>query len=243
MEKPPALSSASLAPVFAARGDLTVAVGYKKSFMPAVTKTVELIESGQLGAIQSILAEYPVEIPRADTAGTSPDWLLNGCHPLSAIVRIAGRVREVTTFRGPIGGSTLVLRHENGVLSTLRSGGWRGYSAIDERYRVDGERAAVVIDNSSRVILARGIPFVYDSTASFAPPGTDHGSVVWEVQNRVATLDNKALFLQGFVDELRRFFDAISTGEQPWEGSLEFADHLMRIYEAALASDDRAVAV
>jgi predicted dehydrogenase len=70
----------------------------------------------------------------------------------------------------------------------------------------------------------------------------DHGTTVWEPQNTKATLENKALFTQGFYDELRTFCDCVLTGGQAELGSLDFALQIMRVYEAALLSDGVRVA-
>lgn len=60
--------------------------------------------------------------------------------------------------------------------------------------------------------------------------------MVWEPQNTLATLENKALFTQGFYNEMRYFCDCVLEARPARQGSLEFTLHLMRVYEAALRS-------
>ena len=81
------------------------------------------------------------------------------------------------------------------------------------------------------------------SSADFTAPGTDTGAVAWEVGHRLATLENKALFIQGMVPELLDFCQAVLDARPLATCDLEFALHLMRVYEAALLSAGRPVVV
>lgn len=245
MEKPPALRAAQLHTLFQQAGDRVVLVGFKKAFMPAVDKACELVAAGAVGELASVLAEYPVSIPENGAAllesGKSNDWLSNGCHPISLLLRVGGLVDAVSTYRGVRGGGAVILEHASGVVSTLHLSAWNGYSAQTERYHIDGTDGAILIENSTRVSLQRGIPFDYNTTTTFAPPGQEHGSIVWEVQNRFATLESKALFLQGLVGEMLYFCNCILEARPPETGSLSFALQVMDIYEAALLSEGQRV--
>jgi predicted dehydrogenase len=94
-----------------------------------------------------------------------------------------------------------------------------------------------------QVELRRGIPFEYGKTTTFAPEGDDSGTIVWRAENNLATLENKALFTQGIYNECRHFCDCILEGRQPETGSLEQALEIMKIYEAALISNGKPVAL
>ena len=111
----------------------------------------------------------------------------------------------------------------------------------NERYSFISQHREVVVENCWRVTLHRGVPIVFGKDTTSSPPGIDHGSIVWEPQNCFASLENKALFTQGMYQEMRYFLDCILDGQQPGTGSLEFALHLMRVYEAALLSDGKAI--
>ena len=100
-----------------------------------------------------------------------------------------------------------------------------------ERYSFWG-KWHVSIENGSRVTVRCGIPFSYGRTTSFVPEGLDSGAVVWEPENTLATLENKALFTQGY-NEMRYFRDCVLAGRPAQQGSLEFSLKLMRVYEAA----------
>jgi hypothetical protein len=99
----------------------------------------------------------------------------------------------------------------------------------------------VVIDNSLRVTIQRGIPLKYGQTTSYIPEGIDSVAVVWEPQNCLATLENKALFTQGIYNEMRYFCDQVMSGQPADKGSLEFALEIMKVYEAGLLSNGNRV--
>ena len=76
--------------------------------------------------------------------------------------------------------------------------------------------------------MQRGIPFQYAQITSYLPEGIDSGAIVWEPQNNISTLENKALFTQGIYNEMRYFCDRVVAGEAAATGSLEFALALAR---------------
>src|SRR5258708_39658902 len=77
----------------------------------------------------------------------------------------------------------------------------------------------------------------------FTSSGTESGSVVWEVNHCLATLENKALFVQGIFDELLDFCQAVLENRPLRIGNLESALHVMQVYEAALCSRGNPVAI
>lgn len=245
LEKPPAMRAAQVEEMERSRGDLVVVVGFKKAFMPATRKAREIIEGSEFGRLRSVLAEYPMTIPEDGPGvlerGDYVNWLANGCHPLSFMLAVGGEVEAVTVHRGRSGGGVCVLEYADGAVGNfhLAHGGRLPF----ERYAVYGDGGHITIKNSARVSWHRGIPFDYGRTTSYAPPDDDHGTTVWEPQNTLATLENKALFTQGFYDELRAFCDCVSLGRPATVGSLEFALSVMRVYEAALVSDGARVPV
>ena len=75
------------------------------------------------------------------------------------------------------------------------------------------------------------------------PEGDDSGAVVWEPQNSLATLENKALFVQGMYDEMKYFCDCVLENKAPEYCGLDFAYHVMQVYEAALVSNGEKVEI
>lgn len=245
LEKPPAMRAAQVEEIERHRGDRVVVVGFKKAFMPATRKTREIVSAPEFGMLRSLLAEYPMTIPEDGAGvlerGEYANWLANGCHPLSFMLAVGGAVEAVTAHRSRNGGGVVVLEFASGAMGNfhLADGGRLPF----ERYTVYGDGGHVTVENSSRVSWHRGIPFNYSRTANYAPGGFDHGTTVWEPQNTLATLENKALFTQGFYDELRSFCECVLLYRPAGVGSLDFALHVMRVYEAALVSEGRRVDV
>ena len=198
MEKPPAMRVAELEEVKQHAGNKVVIVGFKKAFMPVASKAVDLIESEAIGKLATISAEYPLSIPEDGESVLAnlefTNWLANGIHPISFMVRVGGNVEAVYTHRAPHGGAAVMLEYSSGVLGIMHFGAWGGYSSATERYTLTGAQGAIIIDNTTRLSLHRGIPFEYSRTTSFAPSGIDSGAVVWESQNRLATLENNNLW-------------------------------------------------
>ena len=249
MEKPPAMRAAEVERMISARGDRLCAVGFKKAWMPATRKAKELMAQPDFGPLRSLLAVYPMTIP-ADGRGVLErgeycNWLANGCHPLSAMVELGGRVESVTTLRGPgnEAAGAVFLRYASGAVGTLHLASGAPAGCPEELYQLFGQGRTISIENSARVVYQRGIPLNYAATRDFTAPGLDTGAVVWEVGHRLGTLENKALFIQGFFNELLDFCQAVLESRPLATCGLEFALHLMRVYEAALVSSGEAVAV
>ena len=238
LEKPAAMDLDGIRRIAAARrDDQVVVVGYKKAFMPAVAKARELVDRAE-GPLKTVLAEYPMDLP-ADGPGALArherhNWLANGCHPLSALLELGGPVAAVTAHRGAHGGGVVVLEYASGAIGTFHLAA--GMAGPRERYSAFCDGAHVEIENSRRVTWHRGVRLPYGRAVDFAPPGDDHGSVVWESQNHLGTLENKALFTQGFYHELAEFCACVLEGRSPRTGDLGFARELTKVYEAALRS-------
>jgi predicted dehydrogenase len=244
MEKPPALHAAQLGPMIAARGDRIAVVGFKKAFMPATEKVLEIFSRPpEAGPLRSILAEYPLSIPQGDPATMPPtNWLANGCHPLSLLRAVGGPVSAITVHRGKHEGGAAILEFAGGAIGNLHLAAGAPYFTR-ERYSFFGNGVQVEIENGDRVTLHRGIPFEYGRTVNFAPPGRDTGSIVWEPQNFMATIENIPLITQGTVGSMRYFCQCVRTRTPADRGSLEFAADVMHLYEAAMVADGQRVAV
>ena len=204
-------------------------------------------KSGVYAPIRTILAVYPMNIPpngeQILSEGLPNDWLANGCHPLSFLIEVGGPVKAVTTHISKNSGGVCVLEYASGAIGTFHLASGSPLSQPQESYSVFGTNASLTIDNCNRVTLQRGIPFQYSKTTNFVPPGTDSGAIVWEAQNTLGTLENMALFTQGMYGEMRYFCDCILEGKAAVRGSLEFALHLTKVYEAGLLSNGKRVEI
>jgi len=237
VEKPISVRASQIDELIENRKDRVVVVGHKKVFMPATCKALEIIESADYGALRSILAVYPMKLEQNGeeilAAQETPNWLLNGVHPLSFLLRLGGEVNAVTAISGKYGSGSVILEFEGGVIGNLHLAS--GAAPSREFYGVYGSTWSMTIEDT-RIGLQRGIPFEYDRTTSYAPEGIDSGEVVWSAGNCLSTLENNSLFTQGLYNETRYFCDCVLENKTPDQGTLEFARKIMLVYEAALCS-------
>jgi predicted dehydrogenase len=242
VEKPLATRAAEVAELITRRQDQIVVVGLKKVFMPATRKAVEIVNSPKYGNLRSILAAYHMTMPDNGKEilanRETPNWLRNGVHPLGFMMVVGGKVAAVTAICNHAGHGTVVLHFANGVLGNLHLAS--GPQPNLESYGVYGDKWQLEIKDT-QITLQRGIPFIYKETANYAPEGDDSGALVWNTSNCLATLENKALFTQGFYDETKYFCDCILNKRVPQEGTLEFAWEMMRVYEAGMLSGGKTV--
>jgi predicted dehydrogenase len=238
MEKPPAARASDLDDVIAARGDRIVVVGMKKIFMPAGRKALEILADPQAGPLSSVTARYPITVPsNARELLDRPQfshWLNEGCHPLSLMLAAGGPVESVNVHRGAHGDCACVFGFQGGALGILHLSEHLDLSQPFERYTFVTRGATIEIDNCTRVTLQRGIPYTFGLTTNFAPEGTDTGMVSWEPQNSRSSLENQALFTQGFYAELSYFCEHVRQRRPARRGTLEFARQVMEVYEEVL---------
>lgn len=247
MEKPPARRAAEVEEMIRRRKDRIAVVGFKKAFMPATQKAIEVFSNATYAPLRSILAEYPMTIPEDGEAvlreGRYENWLRNGCHPLSLCMAVGGQVSAVTVHRATHGGGVCVLEFASGAIGNFHLAAGENMGQPIERYSFFGDHCHLVIDNGLRVMLQRGIPFHYGKTTTYVPEGMSSGAIVWEPQNREATLENKALFTQGIYQEMRYFCDRVLAGKPAEKGSLEFTLQVMKVNEAGLRSAGKRVEI
>lgn len=244
VEKPIATRASQVLELIGHRKDSIVVVGLKKAFSPACVKIEEICRSQQYGNLQSILAVYPMSIESNGedilAADESPNWLRNGVHPLSFMMQIGGKVRNVTAITNEKGFGNVVLQFANGCIGTLHLAS--GPKPDFETYDFYGGTWKAHVENAA-IELDRGIEFDYGVTTSYAPSGFDKGKIVWAPGDCVATLENKALFTQGFFNETSYFCDCVLNKKQPERGTLEFAYEIMKVYEAAFMSHGYPIAI
>jgi predicted dehydrogenase len=221
-----------------------VVVAYKKAFMPATEKAIEVIRCGKYPGFRSMLAYYPMVLPpngsEVAEKRTFTNWLGNGCHPLSFMLEVGGPVESLQAVTNARGHGSIILEFRNGVIGTFYLAGG---PQPNEEYHLHGDGWSLKIINSTHVSLNRGIPFEYAYTNNFVPAGDESGSIVWEPQNCLATLENKSLFVQGIIQEMMYFCQCVFDNRQPEKGSLAFARQITQLYAAALISEGRKIKI
>jgi predicted dehydrogenase len=245
MEKPPARRVSEVEEMIRHRKDRTVVVGFKKAFMPSTQKVIEIFSQKEYQPLRSILAQYPMTIPADGAAvledGSIPNWLRNGCHPLSLMLEVGGPVEAVTVHTGRDGGGACILEFASGAIGNFHLASGKNKGQPIERYSFFGDECHVTIENGLKVTFERGIDFDYGKNTTYAPPGFDTGAIVWQPQNREGTLENKAVFTQGIYDEMYYFCTQALAGQHAEKGSLEFTRDVMKVYEAGLLSNGKRI--
>jgi predicted dehydrogenase len=242
VEKPVSTRACEVEEMIAHRKDKVVVVGFKKIFMPAAQKAIEIAHSAKYGNPRSMLAVYPMTIPGNGQEilenRDSPNWLLNGVHPLSFLMAVGGRVSAVTAICNEARNGILAIQFENKAFGTFHLAS--GPQPRLERYAVYADNWQVDIENT-RITLYRGSPVVHGKSTNYAPEGDDSGAVVWEASNCQAGLENKAEFTQGMYAAMMYFCECVLRNKVPEKGTLEFALEMMKVYEAALLSEGKTV--
>jgi predicted dehydrogenase len=242
LEKPPAIRASGVERMIEHRGERIGVVGFKKAFMPVLDKALEIAASEEYGNLKSILGVYPMSMPENGLevleTETFTNWLGNGVHPLSFLIAVGGPVESITVHSSPTGHGAAVLAFKSGVMGTfhLASG-----PLPMEAYSLYGDSWHCDITNNNRLALYRS--YGPTGTASFMPAGFETGALVWEAQNCVASIENKSLFTQGIYAEMRYFCECILEQREAERGSLEFALEVMKVYEAGLLSNGKAVPI
>lgn len=243
MEKPIAVNAQQVVELMKHTGDRICMVGFKKAYMPAAKKAKALADD--MGGMSLITATYPMSIPENGeellARGETPNWLLNGVHPLSFLVYMGGRAKSVCAHTGMEGVGAFTIKFENGAIGCLNM--TPPLKPNIERYAVYGPDWQAEIDNRAVSFRRSMADFVYDQTVDFTDGGMDSAKMVWEPGNCVATLENKALFTQGFYAETMDFCNSVLTGAAPVNGTLDMALEIMLVYEAGLISHGNTVYV
>jgi len=247
LEKPPGMFASEIEEMIHHQKDKVVVVGFKKAFMPATEKIVEIFQTEQYGPLRTMLGVYPMTIPsdgeRIIREGKHTNWLQNGVHPLSLLLAVGGKVSSVTVHRSPRGGGVCIIEFVSGVLANFHLADGARHGQPSELYQFFGNGCHAEIMNGKQVKLQRGMDFDYSGSTSFLNEGFDSGAIVWEPQFSLGTLENKGLFIQGFYQEMRYFCDCILEGKRAEKGSLEFALEVMKVYEAGLRSEGDTVVI
>jgi len=247
MEKPAAMRASEVSGMLAARGDRACVVSYKKAFMPATRKAVELLALDGNDPLRTLLGVYPLALPEDGpqvlAEGRKSAWLSNGCHPLALLLELGGPVEAVTTHRSRHDGGACILHYVSGAIGNLHLAKGVPNTQPCERYLLAAGNRSIEIENSRRLVYQRGIDFSYTHGTSFAQGGCDTGAVVWEAQDGLNSPETMSVVTQGIHGALDHFVSAILAGTPPRIGTLEFALMLTRVWEAVLLSQGRTVAV
>lgn len=215
-----------------------VQVANKRYFYPAYVKAKQIIDRESFGAPVSVTGRYPLTLtPYQEDIGTRTGlhWFLDICHPMSGIHLLMGDVKEMLfTEHQPSGNTQTIFKFKSGAIGTLHLTSTQASSGPLERTEVIGNFENVVVDNGMRLIYYRGKKGSgdYGKAINFIGDDPADGPVLWEPEQSLGQLYNKNLFLQGMVQSVIHFANAVINGTKLEKSTLRDAVHLTKIFDA-----------
>jgi len=233
IEKPPASSTTEIRQMQAVSEQTgkVVLVGFKKCFMPSHDKVKQIIARPEFGEATSSYYRYPLSLPTL-AERHDPRRFRDIVHPASALHYLLGPLASLTYEQHDVtGGVAATLRFRSGAIGVLHLTAGQGGGPL-ERLEIIGNGANVVVDNDIRVIYYRKRPAEeYGRTPDYY--SADEGAALyWEPEFSLGQLYNKALFLQGYVQQVDHFAQCVLENRAPARGGLGDALEIMKWHEA-----------
>lgn len=216
----------------------SVLVSNKRYFFPVYEKAKQIVDSTPFGAAFSISGRYPLKLgPYIESVGGRPDihWLLDICHPMSAIHFLMGDIEQLLfTEHQPSGNAQVLLRFTSGAIGTLNLTATQAKTSPYERFEIIGNQQNILIENGIRLSYYRGSlgSGEYGKISTFIGDDPSNGPVVWEPEFSLGQMYNKNIFLQGMVQSVNHFANAVLNGTKVTRGTLKDAVHLTKVFEA-----------
>jgi predicted dehydrogenase len=240
MEKPVAYTAEegeALLELEAKSGQI-VQVANKRYFYPSYVKAKQIIDSGSFGQALSVTGRYPLTLsPYQEDIQTRTGlhWFLDICHPMSGIHLLMGDVKEMLfSEHQPSGNTQTIFNFKSGAIGTLNLTSTQSTAGPLERTEVIGEGQHLVVDNGMRLIYYKGSKASgeYGKAVNFIGDDPGEGPVIWEPEHSLGQLYNKNLFLQGMVQSVNQFANAVINNTKIEKSTLAEAVHLTRIFDA-----------
>jgi predicted dehydrogenase len=229
-----------------AKSGQIVQVANKRYFYPAYVKAKQIIDSEAFGQAVSITCRYPLRLtPYQEEIGTRTGlmWFLDICHPMSAIHLLMGDVKEMMfTEHQPSGTTHTIFKFKSGAIGSLHlpAQAMTSTSPLERTEVIGDDHHNVVVDNGMRLIYYKGQKGsgVYGKASTFIGDDPAEGPVIWEPEHSLGQLYNKNLFLQGMVQSVNQFCEAVIQNKKIEKSTLADAVHLTRIFEAYKQKSD-----
>ena len=236
IEKPPApdLAGAKALCEAAELSGRWVQVGFMKRFCPSYRRAWEIIQRAEeFGKPTHVLGKF------AGGSWTADPWnFATGMtiHFADLFRFLLGEIDEVTAYINAEGGGVTidaVLRFTSGSVGVLTSGEHLDWHGHDERLEVTGQGAQVIVDNHVQVSY-------YPPLREDCPDTDVRPAQVWSPGYTAVGEANNALFLLGYVQEIRHFAECLRSGGRP-EVTAADGYEAMRICKALVESRGKPV--
>lgn len=226
-----------------------VLVANKRYFFPTYNKAKQIIESENFGEALSVAARYNLKLsPFQEDISTRTNlgWFLDICHPMSGIHHLMGDVKELLfTDHQPSGNAQAIFKFKSGAIGSLHIVATQAATSPIERLEVIGNNRNVVIDNGMKLIYYKGLQGAgnYGKIIDFIGDDPEDGPVYWEPENSLGQLYNKNMVLQGMVQSVNYFANAILDGTGIQKSTLADAVHLTKIFDAFKTRGDKWISI
>lgn len=240
MEKPVAYTAKEAESMLEAeeKSGQFVLVSNKRYFYPVFEKAKQIIQQDDFGEAVSINGRYPLTLtPYQEDISTRTGlhWFLDICHPMSGIHYLMGEVKEMCFIEHqPSGNVQALLQFKSGAIGNLQLSSTQASTSPLERFEVIGNQQNIVIDNGMRLIYYKGAKGSgeYGKAPIFIGDDPAEGPVYWEPEFSLGQLYNKNLLLQGMVQSVSYFANAVIEGRKIEKSTLRDAWHLTKIFDA-----------
>ena len=243
-EKPPTKNALEIKELQQAEneGKSFAQVGFKKMFMPTVSKIKKIINSKEFGNITSYTVRYPVDLPKdiRDIKSSSGRRFLDDfVHVSSTIICLLGCPDKLIYKRNCTGSAIATLIHEKkDYVGSIHLCPGASEMCPLEMLEIVGENANVILDNNIEIKYyppSKRIP--YGTTPSFIP-NNKNGASYYVPEFSLGQIYNKGLFLLGYYHEVKAFIDNVTQKTIPKISGLKDALKVMQLYDA-FAGEER----
>lgn len=215
-----------------------VLVSNKRYFYPSFVGAKKILSSSEFGESVSITGRYPLTLsPFNEDIGerTGLHWFLDICHPMSGMHYLMGDVKEMCFIEHqPSGDVQTLFNFKSGAIGSLHLPSTQAETSPHERFEVIGNKQNIVIDNALRLSYYKGFKGSgeYGKAPSYIGDNPADGPVHWEPEFSLGQLYNKNLFLQGMVQSVNHFANAVLNNKEVERASLKDSYHLTKIFDA-----------
>lgn len=242
IEKPPASSCAEIEMMQKAADDngKNVVCGMKKMFFPANEKAERLMNSGDIGKVQTVTIQYPQRIPAVEELKAYIEkkekngvvgFLDHLCHPASLMVFLLGMPETLYYERSQNGAGAATFTYQDGTVAVIALTFGSSPNGGMEQTMVVGEKGHITVENNTAVTLQKQPHVGYGNQPDYYVYEPAKASVVWKPEFSLGQLYNKGLFLLGYYGEINEFARSILEDRKPLKGTLEQAWQVTRIFE------------
>lgn len=234
-----------------AKSGQIVQVANKRYFYPAYVKAKQIIDSEPFGPAVSLSCRYRLSLaPYQEDIGTRPGLMFFSdiCHPMSAVHLLMGDVKEMLfSEHQPSGSTHTIFKFKSGAIGSLHlaAQAMTSTSPLERTEVIGNDHHNVVVDNGMRLIYYKGHKGsgLYGKALNFIGDDPAEGPVTWEPEHSLGQLYNKNLFLQGMVQSVNQFCQAVIENKKLEKSTLADAVHLTKIFDAYKKKSDQWIAI